>query len=69
MRYNGTVKVVLYDRLSGRPVPVTTAKVDVDFDDLPDPLQSLTVAALQQATERARMAIKYNGGREEDGKT
>lgn len=62
MRYNGIVVVELYDRLSGRPVPVTKATVDVDFDELDDPMKSLTVAALEQAAERARTSIKYSGG-------
>ena len=62
MRYNGKVNVELYDRFSGRPKPAFTATVDVDVDELADPLQSLTVAALEQALERARAAIRFSGG-------
>lgn len=66
MRYNGKVTVELYDRISGRPKPCTTASVDVDIDDLPDPMQSLTVAALEQAAERVKSTIKFVGGRAEE---
>lgn len=62
MRYNGTVKVELYDRHMGRPDPAFTALVDIDIDELADPLQSLTVAALEQALEKARTMVKYSGG-------
>jgi hypothetical protein len=64
VRYDGTVKLELYDRVSGKPVPVTRATVDVELDDLADPMQSLTVAALEQALEQAKISIRYSGGRE-----
>lgn len=61
--YRTEVQVRMWDDESGRPQPAVDSVINVTVDELDDPLQSLTIAALERALLILRSSLPYSGGR------